>query len=61
MMNQPDPRKHQLISFAKSAIRIIGSGAGFGAALAGAAVPAILMFSAAMFVAELVGIWEELV
>lgn len=52
-MNQPDPKKHQAISFAKSAIRIIAAisliNGGFIAAGCGFAL------------AEVLGILEELV
>ena len=60
-MEHPDPKKHQLISFVKSAIRIIGCGGAVGAATAGATLPAILMLSVGMLVAEIVGVYEELV
>lgn len=48
----PDPRKHQLVSFTKSAIRILGY----------AALPLDIALSAGiLIVSELVGIIEELV
>ena len=51
-MNQPDPKKHQLISFLKSAVRITGYVAlPFGIGLS----VTILVIS------ELIGIVEELV
>ena len=51
-MNQPDPKKHQLISFLKSAVRITGYVAlPFGIGL-GVTILAI---------SELIGIIEELV
>lgn len=50
----PDPRLHQIISFAKSGIRIIGC---FVAFVTGS-VP-VLAFS--LLAAEIVGILEELV
>jgi hypothetical protein len=53
-MNQPDPRKHQLISFAKSGIRIGGC---FAAAITGS----VVSLAVALLVAEIVGVWEELV
>lgn len=58
-MNQPDPKKHQLISFAKSAIRIIAS----LAAVAAGANPttAVLILAIGYAIAETVGIAEELV
>ena len=51
-MNQPDPKKHQLISFLKSAIRITGYvalpfGIGLGVTI--------------LVISELIGIIEELV
>lgn len=52
IMNQPDPKKHQIISFTKSAIRILGYAAiSFNLALA----TIILILS------EVIGIAEELV
>ena len=51
-MKQPDARKHQLVSFIKSGIRIAGY---------------LLMFvnipiaSVVLVLSEIVGIWEELV
>jgi hypothetical protein len=52
-MNQPDPWKHQMVSFAKSALRI----------LAGVFLCASMLVSAGalLVVAELFGILEELV
>jgi hypothetical protein len=51
-MNQPDPKKHQLISFLKSAVRITGYvalpfGIGLGVTI--------------LVISELIGIVEELV
>jgi len=51
-MNQPDPKKHQLISFLKSAVRITGYvaltfGIGLGVTI--------------LVISELIGIIEELV
>lgn len=58
-MEHPDPKKHQLISFAKSAIRIIAS----VAAVATVATPttAIIVLAAGYGIAEVVGVYEELV
>ena len=51
-MKQPDPKAHQRISFAKSAIRIFGY----------AALPFDLTFGVVLLVlSEIVGIIEELV
>jgi hypothetical protein len=59
-MKQPDPRKHQYISFAKSAIRIVA-----GLALAGAGWlemnPYITYAGAFLIAAEILGIAEEMV
>ena len=60
-MMHPDPRKHQLISFVKSGVRIVGCGAGIGASAAGILAPAIFIFATAMLMAEIIGIYEELV
>lgn len=53
-MKQPDPKLHQIISFAKSAIRILGCGV---AAVTGSVVTLAVM----LLIAELVGVVEELV
>ncbi|CAB4142654.1 hypothetical protein UFOVP447_23 [uncultured Caudovirales phage] len=53
-MNHPDPKKHQYISFVKSAIRIAGC---VCAIYSGT----ILGLAIALLVAEVVGIYEELV
>jgi len=52
-MNHPDPKRHQTISFAKSAIRIIASISLMGGSLVAAGFGFIL--------AEVLGIIEELV
>ena len=52
-MKQPDPKLHQQISFAKSGIRIIACVLGI------LGIP-ILTFGG-LALAEVVGIWEELV
>ncbi len=58
-MEHPDPKKHQLISFAKSAIRILAS---VGAVVTYAdPVTAVLILAIGYGVAEIVGIVEELV
>jgi hypothetical protein len=51
-MNQPDPKKHQLISFLKSAVRITGYVALFWSLSLGAII---------LIISELIGIVEELV
>ena len=58
-MNHPDPKLHQLISFAKSAIRIVASIGG----VATIATPALAITIVAVGygIAEVVGVIEELV
>jgi len=51
-MNQPDPKKHQLISFLKSAVRITG----YVALPFGISLGVIILV-----ISELIGIIEELV
>lgn len=58
-MNHPDPKKHQLISFAKSAIRIGASV--FGVVTITTPVTALLIVAIGYGVAEIVGVVEELV
>lgn len=62
-MKQPDPRLHQLISFAKSGIRIGSSGMVMYLALAGIGTPLGLVAGLALGygIAEVIGIVEELV
>ena len=59
-MKYPDPKKHQYISFAKSAFRIVA-----GLTLAGGGWlemnPYIMYAGALLVVAEVLGIIEELV
>jgi hypothetical protein len=59
-MKHPDPKKHQLISFAKSGIRIVAS---IAAALAVAShiQLAIILLAIGYAAAEVVGVYEELV
>lgn len=59
-MEHPDPKKHQLISFIKSGVRIMSS------AIAAAAVGlnvelAIVVLAVGYGVAEIIGVYEELV
>lgn len=58
-MEHPDPHKHQMISFAKSAVRILSSLAVFFTI----ATPttALLILAAGYGIAEVIGILEELV
>lgn len=58
-MNHPDPKKHQLISFAKSAIRILASIGGVAAI--SNLTAAVLIVAIGYGVAEIVGVVEELV
>jgi hypothetical protein len=53
-MNHPDPKKHQYVSFIKSGIRI----AGCVCALTSGTVIGLAI---ALLVAEIVGVYEELV
>jgi tetrahydromethanopterin S-methyltransferase subunit F len=53
-MNHPDPKRHQIISFIKSAVRI-------AACICGIATGYIAGFAIGMLVAELIGVYEELV
>jgi uncharacterized membrane protein HdeD (DUF308 family) len=58
-MQHPDPKKHQVISFVKSGVRIVGS----LAAIVCLCNPALAVAILAGFygVAEIIGIYEELV
>jgi len=58
-MKHPDPKKHQLISFAKSAIRILASGAAI--ALITSPATAVITLAIGYGLAEVVGVYEELV
>lgn len=60
-MKHPDPKKHQLISFAKSAIRIIGGIVAAVAATNQYAPYAVIVLAVSFVLAELVGVYEELV
>lgn len=55
-MNHPDPKRHQLISFVKSAWRIIA-----GVALCYCHDDLFILAGASLIVAEILGIVEELV
>lgn len=59
-MEHPDPKKHQLISFAKSAIRIIASVGGTVAVFMSVEL-AVAIVAVGYGIAEVVGIYEELV
>jgi hypothetical protein len=67
-MNHPDPKKHQLISFVKSGIRIAASVGASVAILYPASASIITMIALAILIlalgyglAEVVGVYEELV
>lgn len=60
-MNHPDPKKHQYVSFFKSGLRIAGCILAIYVALNVVHVAAIIPLAIAFLVAELVGIYEELV
>ena len=60
-MNHPDAKKHQLISFVKSGIRILSSLLAVGAAWDNHGQQALIILAVGIGVAELIGIWEELV
>jgi len=55
-MNHPDPKKHQFISFIKSAWRIVAGGA-----LCFHSNDVILLAGISIIIAEILGIIEELV
>lgn len=55
-MNQPDPKKHQFISFVKSSWRIVAGGA-----LCFYPNDLILLAGISLIVAEILGVVEELV
>lgn len=57
-MEHPDPKKHQLISFLKSGIRILG---GIGAMATANAQHAVFILAASFVLAEFIGVYEELV
>tara|TARA_R110000822_G_scaffold5031_7_gene21817 strand:+ start:1401 stop:1568 length:168 start_codon:yes stop_codon:yes gene_type:complete len=52
-LNHPDPKKHQLISFVKSSIRIV--------ACVGGVFGSIAFLAVGLLLAEIVGVYEELV
>jgi hypothetical protein len=51
-MNQPDPKKHQLVSFTKSFIRVVG----YFALMFNIPVGVVILVAS-----ELIGVYEELV
>jgi hypothetical protein len=58
-MKHPDPKKHQLISFVKSGIRIAASC--LACLLAANAPMAVAVLALGYGLAEIVGVYEELV
>lgn len=52
-MNHPDPKKHQLISFVKSGVRIL--------ACIGGLAGSLVFLAVGLLAAEIIGIYEELV
>lgn len=56
----PDPRLHQIISFAKSGVRIVSSVAAVVAASSNPSL-AVIILAAGYGVAEVIGVYEELV
>lgn len=58
-MKHPDPKKHQLISFVKSGIRIAASCV--AALLFTTPAVAVLILALGYGLAEIVGVYEELV
>ena len=58
-MNHPDAKKHQLISFVKSAIRI--GGGILSVTVTTEPQHAVFILAVSFVVAELIGIYEELV
>jgi hypothetical protein len=56
----PDPRLHQIISFAKSGVRIISSVAAVVAVASNLSL-AVIILAAGYGIAEVIGVYEELV
>jgi hypothetical protein len=56
----PDPRLHQIISFAKSGVRIVSSVAAVVAVSYNLSI-AVIILAAGYGVAEVIGVYEELV
>lgn len=59
-MNHPDPKKHQIISFVKSGVRCASSATTVLFAFSNPML-AIIILAAGYGLAELIGIYEELV
>ena len=56
----PDPRLHQIISFAKSGVRIVSSVAAVVVASSNLSL-AVIILAAGYGLAEVIGVYEELV
>lgn len=56
----PDPRLHQIISFVKSGVRIVSSVAAVVAASSNLSL-AVIILAAGYGLAEVIGVYEELV
>jgi hypothetical protein len=56
----PDPRLHQIISFVKSGVRIISSVAAVVAVSSNLSL-AVIILAAGYGIAEVIGVYEELV
>ncbi len=56
----PDPRLHQIISFVKSGVRIISSVAAVVAVASNLSL-AVIILAAGYGIAEVIGVYEELV
>jgi hypothetical protein len=57
-MNQPDPKKHQIISFIKSAVRLLGYTL---LPLISISPDYVWLSASVLFISEVIGIAEELV
>lgn len=60
-MDHPDPKKHQIISFVKSGVRIAGSVVSIAVATANYPILAVMLLAAFYGAAEAIGIYEEMV
>lgn len=60
-MEHPDPKKHQIISFVKSGVRIAGSVIAIAVATSSNPVLAVILLAGFYGAAEAIGIYEELV
>ena len=60
-MEHPDPKKHQIISFVKSGVRILGSVIAIAVATSNNPVLSVILLAGFYGAAEAIGIYEELV